>query len=45
MNDQDGELIGPVVRGGREGMPKSDLTDSTRSRAGGNGTQRAQIPM
>ena len=26
MNDQDGELIGPVVRGGREGMPKFDLS-------------------
>jgi mono/diheme cytochrome c family protein len=28
MNDKDGELIGPVVRGGREGMPKFDLTAS-----------------
>ncbi len=26
LNDKDGELIGPVVRGGREGMPKMDLT-------------------
>ena len=26
LNDKDGELIGPVVRGGREGMPKFDLS-------------------
>lgn len=26
LNDQHGELIGPVVRNGREGMPKMDLT-------------------
>jgi mono/diheme cytochrome c family protein len=26
LNDKDGELIGPVVRNGREGMPKIDLT-------------------
>ena len=25
LNDQEGELIGPVVRGGREGMPKFEL--------------------
>ncbi len=28
MNDQNGELIGPIVRNGREGMPKFDLTSS-----------------
>ena len=28
MNDQDGELIGPVIRNGREGMPKFDLTQN-----------------
>lgn len=26
LNDKDGELIGPVIRNGREGMPKMDLT-------------------
>ncbi len=26
LNDKEGELIGPVVRGGREGMPKFDLS-------------------
>jgi mono/diheme cytochrome c family protein len=26
MNDKEGELIGPVIRAGREGMPKFDLT-------------------
>lgn len=26
LNDQHGELIGPVIREGREGMPKFDLT-------------------
>ena len=26
LNDQSGELIGPVIRGGREGMPKMDLS-------------------
>ena len=26
MNDKDGELIGPVIREGREGMPKFDMT-------------------
>jgi len=28
LNDQNGELMGPVIRGGREGMPKIDLTDT-----------------
>ena len=28
MNDQNGELIGPIVRNGREGMPKFDLPPS-----------------
>jgi cytochrome c oxidase cbb3-type subunit III len=28
LNDKDGELIGPVVRQGREGMPKMDLSQS-----------------
>ncbi|HYP15306.1 MAG TPA: cytochrome c, partial [Bryobacteraceae bacterium] len=26
LNDKNGELIGPVIREGREGMPKFDLT-------------------
>lgn len=26
LNDQNGELIGPVIREGREGMPKFDMT-------------------
>lgn len=28
LNDKDGELIGPVIRNGREGMPKMDLSPS-----------------
>lgn len=28
MNDKDGELIGPVIREGREGMPKFDMSPS-----------------
>ncbi len=28
LNDQNGELMGPVIRGGREGMPKFDLNDA-----------------
>ena len=28
LHDKEGELIGPVVRGGREGMPKFNLTDA-----------------
>ena len=28
LNDQKGELIGPVIREGREGMPKFDLTQT-----------------
>jgi cytochrome c oxidase cbb3-type subunit 3 len=28
MNDQHGELIGPIIRNGREGMPKFDLSPS-----------------
>ena len=28
LNDKDGELIGPVIRNGREGMPKMDLPAS-----------------
>lgn len=28
LNDKDGELIGPVVRNGREGMPKMDLSQA-----------------
>ncbi len=28
LNDKEGELIGPVVRGGREGMPKFDLSNT-----------------
>lgn len=27
LNDKDGELIGPIIREGRTGMPKFDLTD------------------
>ena len=28
LNDKEGELIGPVVRGGREGMPRFDLSEA-----------------
>ncbi|MBI2686968.1 MAG: cytochrome c [Acidobacteria bacterium] len=28
LNDKDGELIAPVIRNGREGMPKMDLTQA-----------------